>query len=76
MPRCHVLSVNSVSKSQVCTFLLLVRYGFGSEGNLDYKVGPDKDVLYEVTLKDFKRVSFLLSMVTINPIGNFYSLLD
>lgn len=33
------------------------RYGFGSEGNLEYKVGPDKEIVYEVTLKDFKRVS-------------------
>ena len=33
------------------------RYGFGSEGKPEYKIGPDKDIIYEVTLNDFQRVS-------------------
>lgn len=32
------------------------RYGFGSEGSVEYKIGPDKDLVYDVTLKDFKQV--------------------
>lgn len=33
------------------------RYGFGSEGKPEYKIGPDRDIVYEVTLKHFQRVS-------------------
>lgn len=33
------------------------RYAFGSEGKPEFKIGPDKDVEYEVTLRDFQRVS-------------------
>lgn len=32
------------------------RYGFGSEGSVEYKIGPDTELVYDVTLKDFKQV--------------------
>lgn len=44
-------------------FFFYRRYAFGSEGMAEFKIGPNKDVEYEVTLKDFQRVSTALSMV-------------
>lgn len=41
----------------MCFLFSIYRYAFGNEGKPEYKVGPDKDVVYEVTLKNFKRVS-------------------
>lgn len=44
-------------------FFFYHRYAFGSEGKAEFKIGPNKDVEYEVTLKDFQRVGSALSMV-------------
>lgn len=38
-------------------FFLIHRYAFGSEGKPEFEIGPEDDVVYEVTLKDFQRVS-------------------
>lgn len=35
------------------------RYGFGVEGRPKYDIGPNADVVYEVTLKDFVKVFIL-----------------
>ena len=40
-------------------FSCFYRYGFGSEGKSEYKIGPDKDLVYEVSLKEFQSVSSL-----------------
>lgn len=55
----HCSSVNSIiNRLMLChAFSFCHRYGFGSEGKPEYKIGPDKDIIYEVTLKDFQRVS-------------------
>lgn len=59
----HCSSVNSIiNRLMLChAFSFCHRYGFGSEGKPEYKIGPDKDIIYEVTLKDFQRVSPALS---------------
>ena len=41
------------------------RYAFGSEGKPEFKIGPDKDVEYEVTLKEFQRVSSAARLVLV-----------
>lgn len=37
------------------------RYAFGAEGKYKYDIGPNADVIYEVTLKDFVKVIILTS---------------
>lgn len=48
-------AVDKMQKGECCILYLKPKYAFGSEGNPEYKIEPDKDVVYEVTLKDFKR---------------------
>ncbi|KAG8007756.1 Peptidyl-prolyl cis-trans isomerase FKBP5 [Nibea albiflora] len=48
-------AMDNMQKGECCVLFLKPKYAFGSEGKPEYKVGPDKDVVYEVTLKDFKR---------------------
>ncbi|XP_037534633.1 peptidyl-prolyl cis-trans isomerase FKBP5 [Nematolebias whitei] len=48
-------AIDKMQRGECCLLYLKPKYGFGSEGNLEYKVGPDKEIVYEVTLKDFKR---------------------
>ncbi|XP_017263736.1 peptidyl-prolyl cis-trans isomerase FKBP5 [Kryptolebias marmoratus] len=48
-------AMDKMQRGECCLLYLTPKYGFGSEGKPEYKVGPDKDVVYEVTLKDFKR---------------------
>lgn len=38
---------------------IFCRYGFGKEGKPEYDVGPNAELLYEVTLKDFQKVRSL-----------------
>lgn len=53
-----VLLSSIITRLMLCRVCpCLYRYGFGSEGKPEYKIGPDKDIIYEVTLKDFQRVS-------------------
>lgn len=44
-----------MQKGECCVLYLKPKYGFGREGKLEFKIGPGKDIIYEVTLKDFQR---------------------
>lgn len=33
------------------------RYGYGKEGKPELEIGPNTELLYEVTLKDFEKVN-------------------
>ncbi|XP_044025932.1 peptidyl-prolyl cis-trans isomerase FKBP5 [Siniperca chuatsi] len=48
-------AMDKMQKGECCVLYLKPKYGFGSEGKPEYKIGPDKDIIYEVTLKDFQR---------------------
>lgn len=48
-------AMDKMQKGECCILYLKPKYGFGSEGKPEYKIGPDKDIVYEVTLKDFHR---------------------
>ncbi|XP_041819143.1 peptidyl-prolyl cis-trans isomerase FKBP5 isoform X2 [Chelmon rostratus] len=48
-------AMDKMQKGECCILYLKPKYGFGSEGKPEHKIGPDKDITYEVTLKDFKR---------------------
>lgn len=48
-------AMDKMQKGECCVLHLQSRYGFGAEGQPEFKVGPDKDLEYEVTLKDFQR---------------------
>ncbi|XP_077582562.1 peptidyl-prolyl cis-trans isomerase FKBP5 isoform X2 [Stigmatopora nigra] len=48
-------AMDKMQKGECCILYLTHKYGFGSKGNQTFKIGPDKDIVYQVTLKDFKR---------------------
>ncbi|KAM4740553.1 peptidyl-prolyl cis-trans isomerase FKBP5 [Anableps anableps] len=48
-------AVDKMQRGECCLLYLKPKYGFGKEGKPEYKIGPDKDVVYEVTLKNFIR---------------------
>ncbi|KAK9528932.1 hypothetical protein VZT92_013060 [Zoarces viviparus] len=48
-------AMDKMQKGECCVLYLKPKYGFGSEGKPEYKVGPDRDLIYEVTLKSFQR---------------------
>uniref|UniRef100_A0A667X6P9 peptidylprolyl isomerase n=1 Tax=Myripristis murdjan TaxID=586833 RepID=A0A667X6P9_9TELE len=48
-------AMEKMQKGECCILHLKPKYGFGREGKPEYKVGPNKDLVYEVTLKDFQR---------------------
>nr|XP_046239529.1 peptidyl-prolyl cis-trans isomerase FKBP5 [Scatophagus argus]XP_046239530.1 peptidyl-prolyl cis-trans isomerase FKBP5 [Scatophagus argus] len=48
-------AMDKMQKGECCILYLKAKYGFGSEGKPEYSIGPDKDIVYEVTLKDFQR---------------------
>ncbi|XP_071350129.1 peptidyl-prolyl cis-trans isomerase FKBP5 [Trachinotus anak] len=48
-------AMDKMQRGECCLLYLKPKYGFGSEGKPEYKIGPDKDIVYEVTLKDFQR---------------------
>ncbi|XP_068568252.1 peptidyl-prolyl cis-trans isomerase FKBP5 [Cebidichthys violaceus] len=48
-------AMDKMQKGECCILYLKSKYGFGSEGKPEYKVGPDRDLIYEVTLKSFQR---------------------
>lgn len=55
IPRGVDQAMDKMQKGECCVLYLKPKYGFGSEGKPEYKIGPDKDIIYEVTLKDFQR---------------------
>lgn len=48
-------AMEKMQKGECCLLYLKSKYGFGTEGKPEFKVGPNTDVVYEVTLKDFKK---------------------
>ncbi|XP_061687606.1 peptidyl-prolyl cis-trans isomerase FKBP5 [Syngnathoides biaculeatus] len=48
-------AMDKMQKGECCILYLTKMYGFGRKGNPEFKIGPDKDIVYEVTLKDFKK---------------------
>ncbi|XP_020789713.1 peptidyl-prolyl cis-trans isomerase FKBP5 [Boleophthalmus pectinirostris] len=48
-------AMDKMQKSERCVLHLQPKYGFGSEGQPEFKIGPDKELEYDVTLKDFQR---------------------
>ncbi|XP_077384949.1 peptidyl-prolyl cis-trans isomerase FKBP5 [Festucalex cinctus] len=48
-------AMDKMQKGECCILYLTHKYAFGHKGKAEFKIGPDKDVVYEVTLKDFKR---------------------
>ncbi|XP_037631863.1 peptidyl-prolyl cis-trans isomerase FKBP5 [Sebastes umbrosus] len=48
-------AMDKMQKGECCLLYLKPKYGFGSEGKPEYKIGPDKDIIYEVTLNGFQR---------------------
>uniref|UniRef100_H2URV1 peptidylprolyl isomerase n=1 Tax=Takifugu rubripes TaxID=31033 RepID=H2URV1_TAKRU len=48
-------AMDQMQKGECCLLYLQSKYAFGSEGKAEFKIGPNKDVEYEVTLKDFQR---------------------
>ncbi|XP_061907132.1 peptidyl-prolyl cis-trans isomerase FKBP5 [Entelurus aequoreus] len=48
-------AMDKMQKGECCILHLSPKYGFGHKGKPEFKIDPDKDVVYEVTLKDFKR---------------------
>ncbi|CAL9704806.1 unnamed protein product [Knipowitschia caucasica] len=48
-------AMDKMQKGECCVLHLQSKYGFGSEGQPEFKIGPDKELEYEVTLKDFQR---------------------
>ncbi|KAM6979547.1 peptidyl-prolyl cis-trans isomerase FKBP5 [Aplochiton taeniatus] len=48
-------AMEKMQKGECCLLYLKPKYGFGREGKPEYKIGPNSDLLYEVTLKDFQR---------------------
>ncbi|XP_030214770.1 peptidyl-prolyl cis-trans isomerase FKBP5 isoform X5 [Gadus morhua] len=48
-------AMEKMQKGECCLLQLKSKYGFGREGKPELKIGPNKDMLYEVTLRDFKK---------------------
>ncbi|XP_054641438.1 peptidyl-prolyl cis-trans isomerase FKBP5 [Dunckerocampus dactyliophorus] len=48
-------AMDKMQKGECCILYLSPKYGFGCRGKPEFKIGPDKDIVYEVTLKDFQR---------------------
>lgn len=48
-------AMDKMQRGECCLLYLKPKYAFGNEGKPEYKIGPDKDIVYEVTLKNFKR---------------------
>ncbi|XP_010787245.1 peptidyl-prolyl cis-trans isomerase FKBP5 [Notothenia coriiceps] len=48
-------AMDKMQKGECCLLYLKQKYGFGSEGKPELKIGPYKDIVYEVTLKSFQR---------------------
>ncbi|KAL2090962.1 hypothetical protein ACEWY4_013225 [Coilia grayii] len=48
-------AMEKMQKGECCLLYLKPKYAFGAEGKLKYDIGPNADVVYEVTLKDFAK---------------------
>lgn len=48
-------AMEKMQKGECCIIYLKSKYGFGKEGKPEYKIGPNTELVYEVTLKDFQK---------------------
>ncbi|XP_046881355.1 peptidyl-prolyl cis-trans isomerase FKBP5 [Hypomesus transpacificus] len=48
-------AMEKMQKGECCLLYLKPKYAFGKEGNPEFKIGPNTEVVYEVTLKDFQK---------------------
>ncbi|KAJ8372163.1 hypothetical protein AAFF_G00293800 [Aldrovandia affinis] len=48
-------AMEKMQKGECCLLYLKPRYGFGREGKPEFDIGPNADLIYEVTLKDFEK---------------------
>ncbi|XP_061112952.1 peptidyl-prolyl cis-trans isomerase FKBP5 [Conger conger] len=48
-------AMDKMQKGECCQLHLKPKYGFGREGKPEFGVGPNAELIYEVTLKDFER---------------------
>ncbi|XP_020342285.1 peptidyl-prolyl cis-trans isomerase FKBP5 [Oncorhynchus kisutch] len=48
-------AMEKMQKGECCMLYLKPKYGFGKEGRAQYKIGPNSDLVYEVTLNNFQK---------------------
>ncbi|CAG06938.1 unnamed protein product [Tetraodon nigroviridis] len=48
-------AMDKMQKGECCLLYLKPKYAFGCKGKPEFEIGPEDDVVYEVTLKDFQR---------------------
>ncbi|KAJ7999858.1 hypothetical protein DPEC_G00198760 [Dallia pectoralis] len=48
-------AMEKMQKGECCMLYLKPKYGFGKEGRALYKIGPNSDLVYEVTLSNFEK---------------------
>ncbi|XP_056129586.1 peptidyl-prolyl cis-trans isomerase FKBP5 isoform X2 [Lampris incognitus] len=48
-------AMEKMQKGECCVLDLKPKYAFGNEGKPEHKIGPNEEVIYEVTLKDFQK---------------------
>ncbi|XP_030632086.1 peptidyl-prolyl cis-trans isomerase FKBP5 [Chanos chanos] len=48
-------AMEKMQRGECCLLYLKPKYGFGKEGRPEYNIGPNAELMYEVTLKDFQK---------------------
>lgn len=48
-------AMENMQKGECCLLYLQPKYGYGKEGKPEYNIGPNAELVYEVTLKDFQK---------------------
>ncbi|KAL0978148.1 hypothetical protein UPYG_G00166750 [Umbra pygmaea] len=48
-------AMEKMQRGECCMLYLKSKYGFGKEGRAQYRIGPNSDLVYEVTLIDFEK---------------------
>ncbi|KAK3575362.1 hypothetical protein QTP86_025488, partial [Hemibagrus guttatus] len=48
-------AMEKMQKGEYCLLYLKPKYGYGKEGKPELEIGPNAELLYEVTLKDFQK---------------------
>ncbi|XP_062853958.1 peptidyl-prolyl cis-trans isomerase FKBP5 [Trichomycterus rosablanca] len=48
-------AMEKIQRGECCLLYLQPKYGFGKEGKPEYDIGPNAELLYEVTLQDFQK---------------------
>ncbi|CAB1315278.1 unnamed protein product [Coregonus sp. 'balchen'] len=56
-------AMEKMQKGECCMLYLKPKYGFGKEDRAQHKIGPNSDLMYEVTLNDFEKAGRFLQAV-------------